>query len=35
MSKTDNNNDYNYDQALGKEHVWQRQHIIPETKIRA
>ena len=31
MSKTNNNNDYNYDQALGEKHAWQRQHIIPGT----
>lgn len=28
MSKTDNNNDYNYDQTLGKKHTWRRQYII-------
>ena len=33
MSKADNNNDYNYDQALGEKHGWQRQQIIPRPEV--
>ena len=28
ISKADNNNNYNYDQALGKKYTWQKQHIM-------
>ena len=28
MSKTDNNNNYDYDQALGEQQMGQRQYII-------
>ena len=28
MSKADNNNNYDYDQVLGKKHKEQRQYII-------
>ena len=35
MLKIDNNNNYDYNQALGEKHAWQKQHIIPETKVRA
>ena len=28
MLKADNNNDYNYDQALSEKYAWRRQQII-------
>ena len=34
MSKVDNNNDYNYDQALGEKQTGRRQYIIPEIEAR-
>ena len=33
MSKVDNNNNYNYDQALGEKHTGQRQYIIPRSEV--
>ena len=33
MSKTDNYNKYNYDQALGKEHMEQKRYIIPRSEV--
>ena len=34
MSKVDNNNDYNYDQALDEKQMGQRQYIIPGIEVR-
>ena len=34
ISKVDNNNDYNYDQALGEKQTGQRQYINPGTEVR-
>ena len=33
MLKADNNNNYNYDQALGEKHAWQKQYIIFRPKV--
>ena len=33
MLKTDNNNDYDYDQALGEKYSGQRQYIIPRSEV--
>ena len=33
MSKADNNNNYDYDQALGEKQMGQRQYIIPKTEV--
>ena len=34
MSKADNNNDYNYDQASGEKQTGRRQYIIPGIEVR-
>ena len=34
MSKADNYNEYNYDQALGKKHMGQKQHTIRGLSMR-
>ena len=31
--KADNNNDYNYNQALGEKHMGRRQYIIPKSRV--
>ena len=33
MSKADNNNDYDYDQASGEKHTGRRQYIIPRSGV--
>ena len=33
MSKVDNYNDYNYNQALGEKHIRQKWYIIPGSEI--
>ena len=33
MSKADNNNDYDYDQALSEKQMGQKQHIISGTEV--
>ena len=33
MSKANNNNDYDYNQALSKKQTGQRQYIIPGTEV--
>ena len=33
MSKIDNNNDFNYNQALGEKHMGRKQYIIPRLEI--
>ena len=33
MSKADNNNDYDYNQASGEKHMGRRQYIIPRSGV--
>ena len=35
MSKADNYNKYDYDQASGEKYTGRRQYIIPGSKVRA